>query len=120
MVLRSSKQQVAEYERFMRWWLTQDWDGSYSDVAWDSWWEASHEMRTENERLTLADKQWADHVKRLVDESDALRAEVERQERRFREAETEWVERFEQLEAESQRLQAQVAAHHTPGFVCQS
>jgi predicted nucleic acid-binding Zn-ribbon protein len=37
-------------------------------------------------------------------ERDALRAKVERHERRFREAEAEWVERFERLEAENERL----------------
>lgn len=34
-------------------------------------------LHAANERLALADKQWADHVKRLADERDALRAENE-------------------------------------------
>lgn len=45
----------------------------------------------------------------LERERDALRAEVERQERRFREAETEWVERYERLEAENEHLKAEYA-----------
>ena len=30
----------------------------------------------ENERLTLADRQWADHVKRLSEENERLKAEI--------------------------------------------
>ena len=32
------------------------------------------DLTTENERLNLADKQWADHVKRLSEENERLRA----------------------------------------------
>jgi predicted nuclease with TOPRIM domain len=31
-------------------------------------------LRDENERLTLADRQWADHVKRLSEKNERLRA----------------------------------------------
>lgn len=33
-------------------------------------------LRAENKRLALADRQWADHVKRLAEENERLKAEV--------------------------------------------
>jgi hypothetical protein len=36
------------------------------------------ELRAEVERLTLADRQWADHVKRLSEEVERLRALIDK------------------------------------------
>jgi FtsZ-binding cell division protein ZapB len=45
---------------------------SHMDMARGQW-----ECVAENERLTLADKQWADHVSRLADDVERLRVQVE-------------------------------------------
>lgn len=36
--------------------------------------EAGSQLQAENERLVLADRQWADHVKRLSEDNERLRA----------------------------------------------
>jgi chromosome segregation ATPase len=46
--------------------------------AWDAAGAGFDELRAENERLTLADRQWAEHVTRLADVVARQRAEVER------------------------------------------
>jgi chromosome segregation ATPase len=53
-------------------------------------------LRGENERLTLADRQWADHVKRLSEEKERLLVELTHR--------VGWQERSERAEAELERL----------------
>lgn len=62
-----------------------------------------------------------------VDQLAALRAENERLRAEWREKDHAWIVRaeeygaeIERLQAEIERLRAQVAAHHTPGFVCEA
>ncbi len=43
-------------------------------VGWNMRQPEIEELRAENERLMLADRQWADHVKRLAEENERLRA----------------------------------------------
>src|SRR4030095_13148770 len=60
-------------------------------------------LRGENERLTFADRQWADHVKRLSEEKERLLVELTHR--------VGWQERSERAEAELERLR-EIAWEH--------
>src|SRR4030095_11073497 len=63
-------------------------------------------LRGENERLTLADRQWADHVKRLSEEKERLLVELTHR--------VGWQERSERAEAELERLREMPWKHGNP------
>ena len=84
-------------------------DGSYDKQD-----DLRHELdalRAENERLTLADKQWADHVRRLSAENERLTGVVERAKLAYK----AWEEVAHEKEAENERLQAEFAACNEAG-----
>jgi len=51
---------------------------TWRDAYRAGWEQRDTELRAEIERLTLADRQWADHVKRLSEENERLRAHIEK------------------------------------------
>jgi len=73
--------------------------------------EAGSQLQAENERLVLADRQWADHVKRLSEDNERLRAAMRLALQYLTGGSDQYVERLEGAQPAVDTLLATLGRH---------